>query len=1029
MCVSLFCLGNSTVWALVPALSPKWRQHSRLSCRMMLGGATSFRLPHEPLCDILCDILRDRQAALQRAYCSFRENDDTENSQRSFLGNSMLGRLVAAILLAAAAVAQYCTVYTIQGGDTCDLIADAYNINPTTLLYTSYNSNLNCADLIPGDQICGGFPPPPAAPASGNCIYLNVTEGDTCLTIAARCPTPLYQEQLAVANPGLDCSTLQPFNRICCTLGTLKSWAPSELSNGNCAPYTVQPNDYCALIAAEFDITVAEIEAWNVNSFHWHGCANLDVNQTMCLSPGNPPPPIIDPNAECGIISPSGASCPLNVCCSPYGYCGLSAEFCNPDAAGDACLSNCGLPILETNSGTLMTRAVGYYALWSSQQTGSCFVSPYSIPLTDSSSRSIYSHINLAFAVIDSNFQLTWNNDADAQSALTMISYVRSYSPNTKILVSVGGWDFSEDTSTRALFSEVIATDASRMLFANSVIQFLNQNNLDGIDIDFEYPAAIERGGPPSDTANLLYLMADLRILIPEKVLSIAAPAGYWFLKGFSILDMSLFVNYINVMTYDYHGPWDITLGLNDTANPQTGYEDIVNTILLFEKAGVDPSKLNIGLGWYGRTYGIAGTCSGYGCQVTGGGIPGTCSQASGVLSNDEIQALISANNIVPTYDSGSETYYFIYENEIVTMDKSDTYTNKILLAQNAGWGGYQVWSIDQQTTVSFTQPKNSFNKQLAIADFNGQTCNGNVNNCVLPINRLSMYDNQDTSASGLLSEGTRFLGFEVCGPYPTVDNGPVIRGCHGQSGFGYAYSDTMDDIFRDIASWVNDNPNDFVVIWMSNINSANGVDVDQSMADMAFQYFYSTYLPNTVPGMTLTPGVTSFSQPYEFYLGHILKMKYNVMFVGSGGTWPKMKSLGFLHELSDIAINTYSYTANNYQDNWIDGMVASIDSKCASDATKPLFLQAQETTDLEATIFAQCNYNLQSYADPYYPLMYSLCTWPQCSSGNCPRVWATLKDYVHSSDGIFGLVSQGQNNLALNVNNQTLNVITNIVV
>lgn len=41
------------------------------------------------------------------------------------------------------------------------------------------------------------------------------------------------------------------------------------------------------------------------------------------------------------------------------------------------------------------------------------------------------------------------------------------------------------------------------------------------------------------------------------KTLSIAAPASYWYLKGFPIKEIAEVVDYIVYMTYDLHGQWD----------------------------------------------------------------------------------------------------------------------------------------------------------------------------------------------------------------------------------------------------------------------------------------------------------------------------------------------------------------------------------------------------------------------------------------------------------------------------------------
>ena len=65
-------------------------------------------------------------------------------------------------------------------------------------------------------------------------------------------------------------------------------------------------------------------------------------------------------------------------------------------------------------------------------------------------------------------------------------------------------------------------------------------------------PAAIERQAPPSDTPNLTAFFSDLRAALPSNILSLATPAGYWFLKGFDIDKIAPKLDMINMMSYDY---------------------------------------------------------------------------------------------------------------------------------------------------------------------------------------------------------------------------------------------------------------------------------------------------------------------------------------------------------------------------------------------------------------------------------------------------------------------------------------------
>lgn len=58
--------------------------------------------------------------------------------------------------------------------------------------------------------------------------------------------------------------------------------------------------------------------------------------------------------------------------------------------------------------------------------------------------------------------------------------------------------------------------------------------------------------GQPSDGLHYLQVLTVLSGMLPSgKLLSIAAPASYWYLKGFPIAKMAKLFDYIVYMTYD----------------------------------------------------------------------------------------------------------------------------------------------------------------------------------------------------------------------------------------------------------------------------------------------------------------------------------------------------------------------------------------------------------------------------------------------------------------------------------------------
>ncbi|KAJ6622420.1 glycoside hydrolase superfamily [Mycena sp. CBHHK59/15] len=242
----------------------------------------------------------------------------------------------------------------------------------------------------------------------------------------------------------------------------------------------------------------------------------------------------------------------------------------------------------------------------------------------------------------------------------------------------------------------MIASASTRAAFITSVKTFISTYGVDG----FEYPGAIERNTPAIDTPNLTAVFKQLRAALPKGItVSCATPTGYWFLQGFQISKIIDSVDWLNMMSYDYHGPWDTNV--TDQApvtNPQIMgiycILDMKTGAELYVRAGINLSKVNLGLAWYGRTFHVkSSSCKGYKCTMTGGGTAGSCTQASGVLAQFDISQLIANTSVKPTLDTTSETYWLNdVHGDLVIFDQSDTWAKKHTFAAESCFGGTFVW-------------------------------------------------------------------------------------------------------------------------------------------------------------------------------------------------------------------------------------------------------------------------------------------------------------------------------------------------
>lgn len=163
-----------------------------------------------------------------------------------------------------------------------------------------------------------------------------------------------------------------------------------------------------------------------------------------------------------------------------------------------------------------------------------------------------YTHVHFAFGEISPDMEVVIPDDQREQWDAFLTSRIRN-----KIL-AFGGWAFSNEGGTSGRFRQAVSP-ANRDRFASNVARFAEDSGVDGVDFDWEYPGATDidgsEPGQEDDGENYLAFLKLVREKMSRsKSLSIAAPASYWYLKGFPIKEMAPVLDYIIYMTYDFHG-------------------------------------------------------------------------------------------------------------------------------------------------------------------------------------------------------------------------------------------------------------------------------------------------------------------------------------------------------------------------------------------------------------------------------------------------------------------------------------------
>ncbi|KAH7146903.1 hypothetical protein B0J13DRAFT_664619 [Dactylonectria estremocensis] len=414
-----------------------------------------------------------------------------------------------------------------------------------------------------------------------------------------------------------------------------------------------------------------------------------------------------DAVAECGRFAETASKkCPLNVCCSQYGFCGMTKDFCEEsDVEDEGCQSNCVQPGSGGSGGDVQKRVIGYYEAWNWKKK--CIgMSMEDIPVNG------LTHIYYSFAYIQPETYKIVPMQDEKDGSLTTETFteftaLKRKNSALRAVVALGGWTFNDNnTIWQPVFSDLSSTKAKRATFISELVKFMDRYGFDGVDIDWEYPGAGDRGGKPDDGENLTKLFKEMRTAFDNmsgryKEISFTAPTSYWYMRHFDITASAKAVDYVNVMSYDLHGIWDANNPIGSQVLAHSNLTEIDLALDLFWRNKVDPAKINLGIGFYGRSFQLASAaCHTPGCLFLGGADPGPCTDNSGTLSYFEIMDIIKKYDLSPYWDKENAVKYVTWNgDQWVSYDDEDTIAQKIEFANNLGLGGLLIWAIDLDNT------------------------------------------------------------------------------------------------------------------------------------------------------------------------------------------------------------------------------------------------------------------------------------------------------------------------------------------
>lgn len=218
--------------------------------------------------------------------------------------------------------------------------------------------------------------------------------------------------------------------------------------------------------------------------------------------------------------------------------------------------------------------------------------------------------VNYAFANIEGGRIV--NGFAHDDENLAALVALKKGNPQLTVLVSVGGWLWSGG------FSEMALTRESRAMFVESVAAYVRAHELDGLDIDWEYPGlpGATKNFRAEDKQNYTLLVKELRKrfdglereLGRKLYVTVATGSGEDFLAHTEMREVARYVDTVNLMAYDYYEPGAEGMTGHHAPLHRSGADpkgfSAERSVEEYEQAGVPAGKIVLGVPFYGHVWG-----------------------------------------------------------------------------------------------------------------------------------------------------------------------------------------------------------------------------------------------------------------------------------------------------------------------------------------------------------------------------------------------------------------------------------------
>lgn len=280
--------------------------------------------------------------------------------------------------------------------------------------------------------------------------------------------------------------------------------------------------------------------------------------------------------------------------------------------------------------------------------------------------------------------------------------------PDLRVIMGIGGWDFSE------YFSEIAASEQARVRFARSCLAFMREYGFDGIDIDWRFPVEGGKAGPgiEDDTDNFAIMLADFRGQIDywnteddeEYVLTLTIPGVPEQYQFFPLEDATTLIDWFNVMSFSYEGAWSEFAGhaaplFSSDRDPRDvdsratyNVDGTVNGLL---NLGIPADKIVIGIPFFGQSWRNVRPNDYFGLYSETDGVP-TGTRPGGQLFFSDLTTFLDSDRYVRFFDQSAGVPWMYNEEAriAISYENAESILGKAAYVRRVGLGGMLAWEL-----------------------------------------------------------------------------------------------------------------------------------------------------------------------------------------------------------------------------------------------------------------------------------------------------------------------------------------------